>query len=146
MPMAHQPSVAIIGQLVSMAAEEVRNLGLHGMRQQRSRAVAQYLGQWVGKHPWLGQLDDIILGHGVSLLQWRSGGVEHPHDTSPYPFTPSPTSAHNSSASLVACAPQEIANCRPNWLVCRVAWGAKISRFSAASPRGNQRSQEKANL
>src|SRR5271163_4083146 len=97
MPMAHQPSVAIIGQLVSMAAEEVRNLGLHGMRQQRSRAVAQYLGQWVGKHPWLGQLDDIILGHGVSLLQWRSGGVEHPHDTPPYPFTPSPTSAHNSS-------------------------------------------------
>src|SRR5271163_2640756 len=96
MPMAHQPSVAIIGQLVSMAAEEVRNLGLHGMRQQRSRAVAQYLGQWVGKHPWLGQLDDIILGHGVSLLQWRSGGVEHPHDTLPYPFTPSPTSAHNS--------------------------------------------------
>jgi hypothetical protein len=46
--------------------------------------------------PWLRQLDDIILGHGVSLLQWRSGGVEHPHDTPPYPFTPSPTSAHNS--------------------------------------------------
>src|SRR5271163_4027827 len=101
MPMAHQPSVAIIGQLVGMAAEEARNLGLHDMRQQRSRAVAQYLGQWVGKHPWLGQLDDIILGHGVSLLQWRSGGVEHPHDTPPYPFTPSPTSAHNSHRSSV---------------------------------------------
>src|SRR5271163_2495956 len=107
MPMAHQPSVAIIGQLVGMAAEEARNLGLHGMRQQRSRAVAQYLGQWVGKHPWLGQLDDIILGHGVSLLQWRSGGVEHPHDTPPYPFTPSPTSAHNSTrrhADISPCA------------------------------------------
>ena len=86
MPVTHQPSVAIIGQLVGMAAEEARNLGLHGMRQQRSRAVAQNLGQWVRKRPWLRQLDDIILGHGVSLLQWRSGGVEHPHDTPPYPF------------------------------------------------------------
>ena len=27
----------------------------------------------------------------VSLLRWRSGGVEHPHDTPPYPFMPSPT-------------------------------------------------------
>src|ERR1019366_4691994 len=96
MPVTHQPSVAIIGQFVGMAAEEAGNLGLHGMRQQRSRAVAQNLGQWVRKCPWLRQLDDIILGHGVSLLWWRSGGVEHPHDTPPYPFTPSPTSAHNS--------------------------------------------------
>src|ERR1019366_10328073 len=96
MPVTHQPSVAIIGQFVGMAAEEAGNLGLHGMRQQRSRAVAQNLGQWVRKRPWLRQLDDIILGHGVSLLQWRSGGVEHPHDTPPYPFMPSPTSAHSS--------------------------------------------------
>src|SRR5208282_6163840 len=99
MPVTHQPSVTIIGQFVGMAAEEARNLGLHRMRQQRSRAVAQHVGQWIGKRPWLRQLDDIILGHGVSLLQWRSGGVEHPHDTPPYPFTPSPTSAHNSAAA-----------------------------------------------
>src|ERR1700730_16238886 len=97
MPVAHQPAVAIIGQLVGMAAEETRNLGLHGMRQQRSRAVAQNFSQWIRKRSWLSQLDDIILGHGVSLLQWRSGGLEHPHDTPPYPFTPSPTSAHNSA-------------------------------------------------
>src|SRR6266566_7382467 len=99
MPMAHHPAVAIIGQLVGITAEEPRNLGLHGLRQQRSRAVPQNLRQWVGKRSWLRQLDDIILGHGVSLLQWRSGGVEHPHDTPPYPFTPSPTSAHSSPAS-----------------------------------------------
>jgi hypothetical protein len=40
MPVAHQSSAAIIGQLVGMAAEEAGNLGLHGMRQQRSRAGA----------------------------------------------------------------------------------------------------------
>jgi hypothetical protein len=38
------------------------------------------------------------LGHGVSLLWWRSGGFEHPHDTPPYPFTPSPTFVHSSRA------------------------------------------------
>ena len=32
----------------------------------------------------------------VSLLRWRSGGVEHPHDTPPYPFMPSPTFTHSS--------------------------------------------------
>src|SRR3954467_1956625 len=45
----------------------------------------------------LDQLDDIIiLDDGVSLLRWRSGGLEHPHDTPPHPLTPSPTSAHSS--------------------------------------------------
>src|ERR1700731_3126200 len=41
------------------------------------------------------------VGHGVSLLCWRSGGVEHPHDTPPYPFMPSPTSAHSSRPPLI---------------------------------------------
>src|SRR5215472_3317061 len=31
------------------------------------------------------------------LLHWRSGGVEHHHDTPPYPVTPSPTSGHSSA-------------------------------------------------
>ena len=30
-------------------------------------------------------------------------GVEHPHDTPPYPFTPLPTSAHNSRANVLIC-------------------------------------------
>ncbi|MGB8128018.1 MAG: hypothetical protein WCF50_30640, partial [Pseudolabrys sp.] len=51
----------------------------------------------MGESPWLSQLDDVSVGHGVSLLWWRSGGVEHPHDTPPYPFMPSPTSAHSSA-------------------------------------------------
>src|SRR5438552_16775815 len=66
------------------------------LRQQRSRAVAQNLGQRIGKTSWLGELENVSVGHGVSLLRWRSGGVEHPHDTPPYPFMPSPTFAHSS--------------------------------------------------
>src|SRR4030088_1664057 len=60
-----------------------------------SRTLAQHLGQRIGKMSWLGELENISVGHGVSLLCWRSGGVELPHDTPPYPFMPSPTSAHS---------------------------------------------------
>src|SRR5262249_34564778 len=51
----------------------------------------------IGKSSWLRELENISLSHGVSLLRWRSGGLEHPHDTPPYPFTPSPTFAHSSN-------------------------------------------------
>ena len=66
-------------------------------REARSRAwrtfwtAASAAGSVVASGP-------VIWGGGV---QWRSGGVEHPHDTPPYPLTPSPTSAHNSMANLV---------------------------------------------
>src|ERR1700757_4031667 len=96
MPVAHQPPPAIIGKLVGMAAERARNLGLDGLCQKGSRAVAQNLGQRIGKSSWLRELENISLSHGVSLLRWRSGGLEHPHDTPPYPFTPSPTFAYSS--------------------------------------------------
>src|SRR4029077_10996295 len=101
MPVAHQPPPAIIGKLVGMAAEQARNLGLDGLCQKGSRAVAQNLGQRIGKSSWLRELENISLSHGVSLLRWRSGGLEHPHDTPPYPFMPSPTSAHSSLPRLL---------------------------------------------
>src|SRR4051812_29249474 len=78
MAMAHQPLAAILGVRVGMAAEEGRDLGLDGLRQQGSGALAQNFGQRVGELCWLDQLDDIILGHGVSLLRWRSGGSNTP--------------------------------------------------------------------
>src|SRR5262249_24894555 len=98
---AHQPLAAILGQLVGVATEKGCDLGLDGLRQQRSRAVAQNLSQRIGKSSWLGELENVSVGHGVSLLQWRSGGVEHPHDTPPYPFMPSPTFAHSSFGTLI---------------------------------------------
>src|SRR5258707_4658517 len=49
------------------------------------------------KSSWLGELENVSVGLGVSLLQWRSGSFEHAHDTPPYPLMPSPTFAHNSS-------------------------------------------------
>src|SRR3954465_14724739 len=93
---------AVLGQLVGMAREQGRNPGLDGLRQQRPCAATQHLGQRVNKSSWLSELENISLGHGVSLLRWRSGGVEHPHDTPPHPFTPSPTFAHSSFSARVA--------------------------------------------
>src|SRR3954462_12174589 len=85
MPMAHQPLAAVSGLSVGVAAEEGCDLRLDGLRQQRSRALAQNFGERIGERGWLDQLDDIILDHGVSLLWWRSGGLEHLHDTPPHP-------------------------------------------------------------
>ena len=41
MPVAHQPLAAVVGQLVGMDAEQGCYLGLDGLRQQRSRTIAQ---------------------------------------------------------------------------------------------------------
>jgi hypothetical protein len=78
MPVAYQPLVAVVGQLVGVAAKQGRHFGLDGLRQKRSRAVAQGLGQRVRKSSWLGELEDVSVGLGVSLLQWRSGGFDPP--------------------------------------------------------------------
>jgi hypothetical protein len=99
MPVANQPLAAVVGQLGRMPGQQGCYLGLDGLRQQCSRTIAQHLGQRVRKSSWLGEMENVIVGHGVSLLRWRSGGVKHPHDTPPYPLRPSPTFAHSSRAS-----------------------------------------------
>src|SRR5262245_49132171 len=96
MAMAHHALMARLGLETRMLCEKLSNLRLDRLGQQRTRAAAQDLCQGVGEDPWLGELDDATVGHGVSLLHWRSGGVEHHHDTPPYPVSPSPTSGHSS--------------------------------------------------
>src|SRR4051794_16628385 len=45
-------------------------------------------------------MDDVIVGHGISLLRWRSGGVKHPHDMPPFRFPPSPTFGDSSAQGV----------------------------------------------
>jgi len=96
MAMAHDALLARLGLEIGVLGEKLSNLRFDGLGQQRTRAAAQDLCEGIGKGPWLGELDDVTVRHGVSLLHWRSGGVEHHHDTPPYPVTPSPTSGHSS--------------------------------------------------
>src|SRR5258705_2955627 len=59
--------------------------------------IAQDFGELIVDVSWLNQLDDVIFGHGISLLRWRSGGLNHPHDMPPSRFPPSPTFSDSSS-------------------------------------------------
>src|SRR3954462_11847577 len=79
-----------------MLGEEFGHLGLDRLRQQGARPVAQHLGERVGKQPWLMQLDHVSIGHGVSLLCWRSGGSDTPTIRRLLSVSPSPTSAYSS--------------------------------------------------
>src|SRR5438552_15545617 len=83
-----------------MLGEEFGHLGLDRLGQQGARSVAQHLGKRVGERPWLKQLDDVSIGHGVSLLCWRSGGSNTPTIRRLLPVRPSPTSAHSSMAAV----------------------------------------------
>src|ERR1700704_4057944 len=82
-----------------MLAEKVCDLGLYRLGEQRTRPVAQDFRELIVDVCWLNQLDDVIFGHGISLLWWRSGGVKHPHDMPPFRFPPSPTLGDSSHAS-----------------------------------------------
>ena len=63
MPMANQPLLAFLCQKARMPAEEIGNLGLDGLRQKLPRTTAQNFSQRILKCTWLGELNDIILGH-----------------------------------------------------------------------------------
>src|SRR5205814_4060060 len=69
---------SIVGKLVGMALKKPGHLRRDGLGQERAGTAAQHLRQWVGKRAWLGKLENITVGHGVSLLQWRSGGTNTP--------------------------------------------------------------------
>jgi hypothetical protein len=56
---AHQSRPTVVGQLVGVPKEQGRNLGLDRLRRQRSCAVAQHLGQRIGKRSWLRQLENV---------------------------------------------------------------------------------------
>src|SRR5438552_18361644 len=61
-----------------MALKKPAHLRRDGLGQKSAGTAAQNLRQWVGKRAWLGKLENITVGHGVSLLQWRSGGANTP--------------------------------------------------------------------
>src|SRR3954462_6105795 len=82
-----------------MLGEKFGHFCLNRLRQQGTRSVAQHLGERVGKRTWLKQLDHGSIGHGVSLLSWRSGGSNTPPIRRPLPLAPSPTSARSSGES-----------------------------------------------
>ena len=90
MTVADDALVAVRGLQIGMLVEKVRDLGLDGPGEQGTGPVAQDFGELIVEDAWLNQLDDVILGHGISLLRRRSGGVKDPHDMPPSRFPTSP--------------------------------------------------------
>jgi len=66
--------------------QKLGDLRLDRLRQQGTGPVAQDLGERIDERPWLKQFGDIIVGHGISLLGWRSEVVKQPHDMPPSPI------------------------------------------------------------
>src|SRR5438552_15322155 len=92
--------VAVPGLQIGMLAEKVCNFGLDRLGQKGTCPVTQDFCELIVEDSWLNQLDDVIVGHGISLLWWRSGGVKHPHDMPPSRFPPSPTFGDSSKVSV----------------------------------------------
>src|SRR5680860_1750636 len=76
MAMPHDAPVAVRGLQLGVLGEKIGDLGLDCLSEQGARTIAQDIGELVVERPWLNQFDDSIVGHGISLLWWRSGGVE----------------------------------------------------------------------
>src|SRR4029453_13807634 len=74
MAVAHQTAPAISPELVGIPREQRGHFGFNRLRQQRSCAAAQHLGQRVGKSNWLGELQNGSVIHGVSSFdgEWRN--------------------------------------------------------------------------
>ena len=89
--MTHDALMAVGGLEIGMLRQELRDLRLDGLGQQRARTVAQNLGELVIERPWLNQLDNAIVGQGISLLQWRVEASNAPTICRLHQFTPSPT-------------------------------------------------------
>jgi len=77
MPMANQPLLAFFGQKAGMPVKEIRNLGLDGIGQKLPRTTAQNFSKRILKCTWLGEFNNIILGHGVSSFNGK-WSFEHP--------------------------------------------------------------------
>jgi len=56
-----------------MPFEQSRHLGFNRMRKKRAGAIAQHLGQRISESPWLRELQNVSVGHGVSSFdgKWR---------------------------------------------------------------------------
>src|SRR6202022_4028847 len=94
--------VAVLGLQIGMLAEKVCDLGLDRLSEKGTCPVAQDFCELIVEDSWLNQMDDVIVGHGISLLRWRSGGVKHPQDMPPSRFPPSPTLGDSSDAGVLA--------------------------------------------
>jgi hypothetical protein len=83
MAVADDALAPIQGLELAMPDEKIRDLRLDCLGKQATRTTAQHFGELIAESAWLNQFDDVRIRHGISLLRWRSGGFNYPHDMPP---------------------------------------------------------------
>ncbi len=76
MAVTYDTRTAVLGREIGVLGEKFRHFGLDGLGEQSPRTVAQDHGQLVVKGSWLNQPNDVVSGHGISLLRWRSSNSQ----------------------------------------------------------------------
>ena len=96
MPVPDDAPAAVVGLQIGGRGQKLGHFRFDRLGQKRPRPIAQNLGQPVGQNLWLNQFDNVIVGHGISLFRWRSGGSNAPTICRLPQFTPSPTFGNSS--------------------------------------------------
>src|SRR5262245_37570024 len=78
MAVADDAAASIVGLKRRMPGQKLGHLPLDRLRQEIARPTAQDFGELILEGPWLIQLDNVIVRHGISLLRWRSEVVKQP--------------------------------------------------------------------
>src|SRR5262249_28142931 len=99
MAVAHNALPAIFGLQITVPGEKIRDLSLYGLSHQRACALPQDFGELIVKGSRLNQFAHVIVGHGISLLRWRSGASSTPI------CRPSDSRRHQLSAIARGCGP-----------------------------------------
>jgi hypothetical protein len=60
---------AVFGLEIAVLGKERGHFGLNGFGEQATRPIAKHFGERIAKRCWLNQLDNIIVGHGVSSFE-----------------------------------------------------------------------------
>jgi hypothetical protein len=108
-----KPSARTTNEPVIIQQDRARH-DLQACRGLREKLAASRWTQPVAERecPWLGELKDITIGHGVSLLTVEKWRLRTPPRYVALPFMPSPTFVHSSRANRATvrqCSPTMLA-------------------------------------
>jgi hypothetical protein len=81
MPVTHQAAAAVLRLEIGVLGKERGHFGLNSLGEHAARPIAKHFGKRIAKRSWLNQLDNIIVGHGVSSFGGEVAGLNHRHDT-----------------------------------------------------------------
>jgi len=83
MSVTHQTAAAVVRLEIGMLGKKPGHFGLDRLGEQAASAVAKNFGERIAKRSWLNQLDNVIVGHGVSSFGGEVAGLNHRHHTPP---------------------------------------------------------------